>query len=174
MPTGAIRLFVMDVDGTLTDGRIHLSADGTAWKSFDAHDGGAIALLRHAGIAAAIVSGRDCAITERRARELSVSEVRLGVSDKLSVTQELASALGLAADGVAYVGDDISDVPVLDWAGWSAAPANATPEAQAAADVVLRQRGGHGAVREAIEVMLRHEERWDEVLSAATHPEVPA
>ena len=168
MPTGAIRLFVMDVDGTLTDGQIHLGPEGTLWKSFHAHDGGAIGLLRQAGITPALVSGRRCAITERRATELSIREIRLGVSDKLANVQQLAATLGLDASSVAYMGDDFSDVPPLRWAGWSAAPANGTPEAHEAAKLSLNASGGAGAVREAIERLLRAQGEWEQLLRAPT------
>jgi 3-deoxy-D-manno-octulosonate 8-phosphate phosphatase (KDO 8-P phosphatase) len=159
-----IRLFVMDVDGTLTDGTITYSADGTELKSFHARDGAGIKILPKAGIVPAIVSGRESAAVTRRAGELGIREVYQGVADKAAVVEALRTRLGLRPEQVAFMGDDLSDIPPMRTAGFSAAPADADPEVQRVATYVCRLPGGRGAVREAIETLLRSMGTWTTVL----------
>ena len=162
--TPRIRLFVMDVDGTLTDGTITYTADGVEIKSFHARDGAGIKLLPRAGIVAAIVSGRASAATQRRAAELGIETVVEGVADKLPVVDRLRQEQGLAWEEVAFIGDDLTDIPPMRSAGFSAAPADAAPEVRRVATFVCTIPGGRGAVREAIEHLLRAQGAWDEVL----------
>ncbi|MFO0934088.1 MAG: HAD family hydrolase [Planctomycetota bacterium] len=163
--TGGVRLFVMDVDGTLTDGTLTYGPDGGEWKSFHARDGMGVHLLHLAGIVPAIVTGRRSDIVERRAQELGIREVVQGVKDKAGEVRRLRTRLGLPAHAVAYVGDDLSDVPPMREAGFAAAPADAAPEVRQAATFVAGSAGGRGAVREAVEALLRREGRWDDVLA---------
>ena len=165
-PLGEIRLFVMDVDGTLTDGTITYGGDGTEWKSFHARDGLGIKLLPLAGIEPAIVTARESAVVSRRAKELGIRHVIQGAADKRAAVRALGARLGVSADAVAYVGDDLSDLPAMTEAAFSAAPADAAAEVRAIADHVCVAAGGRGAVREAIEHLLKREGRWDRVLSA--------
>ncbi len=161
-----VRLFVMDVDGTLTDGTITYSDDdGTEWKSFHARDGAGIKLLAHAGIVAAVVSGRESPAVVRRAKELGIAELSQGVTDKAAAVRALRERLGVPPRAVAYVGDDLSDLPPMREAGFSAAPADAAPEVKAAATYVCSLPGGRGAVREAIETLLKREGRWEAVIA---------
>jgi 3-deoxy-D-manno-octulosonate 8-phosphate phosphatase (KDO 8-P phosphatase) len=162
-----IRLFVMDVDGTLTDGTITYGEDGGEWKSFHTRDGAGIKLLPLARITPAIVSGRTSGPTARRAKELGVQIVRQGVRDKAAAVEEIRVSLGLSAAEVAFVGDDLSDIPPMRAAGFTAAPADADPEVRKIAGYVCRLPGGRGAVREAIEALLRAQGRWDAVLQAS-------
>jgi 3-deoxy-D-manno-octulosonate 8-phosphate phosphatase (KDO 8-P phosphatase) len=167
--TGAgvrVRLFVMDVDGTLTDGTITYAEDGTEWKSFHARDGMGINLLPLADIVPAIVTGRRSEIVARRSKELGITEVHQGVKDKAGLVRSLRDRLGVEAAEVAYVGDDLSDLPPMREAGWSAAPADSAPEVRRAATFVCSNPGGRGAVREAIEALLQREGRWEAVLHA--------
>lgn len=144
-----IRLIVLDVDGVLTDGGIHIGPQGESHKSFDVKDGaGIVEWLRDGELA--IVTGRESAIVRHRASELGVEEVRQDVSDKLAVVEELAESHSLSLEEVAFVGDDASDTEALAAVGIAAVPADATIEAKQAADMVLNNSGGRGAVRELI------------------------
>ena len=160
----SIRLFIMDVDGTLTDGTITYTADGVELKSFHARDGAGIKLLPPLGITPAIVSGRSSAATQRRAGELGIEIVVEGVSDKLPVVDEIRNKLGLEWAEVAFIGDDLTDIPPMRSAGFSAAPADAAPEVRRIATFVCTTVGGRGAVREAIENLLRAQGSWEDVL----------
>ena len=161
-----IQLFAMDVDGTLTDGTLVVAADGRDVKSFHARDGLGIKLLSRASITPAIISGRTSKATALRARELGIEHVHQGESDKAARLGSLCRSLGLQPTQAAFVGDDLSDIPAMRIAGWSAAPADAAPETRAAADFVSTKAGGRGAVREAIETLLKREGSWDAVASA--------
>jgi 3-deoxy-D-manno-octulosonate 8-phosphate phosphatase (KDO 8-P phosphatase) len=156
----------MDVDGTLTDGSITYAEDGREWKSFHSRDGAGIKFLALAGIEAAIVTGRTSPTVARRAAELGIGEVVQGVEDKAGAVRRLREARRLPRGAVAYAGDDLSDLPAMREASFSAAPADAAPEVRAAATFVSRLGGGKGAVRDAIETLLRREGRWGEVLAA--------
>lgn len=161
-----IRLFVMDVDGTLTDGTIAYDENGTEWKSFHARDGAGIRILALAGVTPAILSGRRSAVVLRRAKELGIEEVVQGSLDKGAALRALRERLGVPAAEVAYMGDDLTDLPPLRDAGFSAAPADAAEEVRGSVDYVCALPGGRGAVREAIEALLKREGRWDAVLVA--------
>ncbi len=154
----------MDVDGTLTDGTFTYASDGGESKTFHAHDGLAVKVLPEIGITAALISGRSSDAVRRRAKELRITEVHLGVDDKAAVLAEIAGRLGIAHEATAFMGDDLSDIPAMRIAGWSAAPANAAPEVRETAAFLSRQEGGRGAVRDAIEHMLREQGDWDRVL----------
>lgn len=159
-----IRLFVMDVDGTLTDGTITYTSDGGELKSFHARDGAGIGLLARAGIEPAIVTGRSSSLVERRARELGIGKVVQGAGDKTASVDRLREAAGLPWAAVAYVGDDVTDLPPMRRAGFSAAPADADAEVRRVATYVCRRAGGRGAVREAIEALLKRQGAWDQIL----------
>ncbi len=159
-----IRLFVMDVDGTLTDGTLTYGPDGAELKSFHSKDGYGIKMLRVAGVTPAIISGRESVPTSRRARELGIDEVEQGIEDKAACLLELCTRLGVPVEETAYVGDDLSDLPPMRLCGFSAAPSDAAPEVLEAATFVGDRPGGHGAVREAIESLLRSDGRWEDVL----------
>lgn len=154
----------MDVDGTLTDGTFTYGADGAEGKRFHAKDGLAVKVLPTVGITAALVSGRASEAVRRRAAELGIEEVHLGVDDKQAVLADIARRHDLALDETAFVGDDLSDIPAMRAAGWSAAPADAAPEVRETADFVARRKGGQGAVRDIVEHLLRREGLWDRVL----------
>ena len=156
----------MDVDGTLTDGVLLYAADGTDRKAFHARDGQGIKLLAPLGITPAIISGRASEPTTRRAAELGIAHVHQAEGDKAGRLLALCAELGIAPGEAAFIGDDLSDIAAMRVAGWSAAPADAAPETRAAATHVTEARGGHGAVREAIEALLRHEGHWDAVLAS--------
>lgn len=154
-PETHIKLIAMDVDGVLTDGRIHLSAQGDEMKSFHVTDGLGINLARKAGIAVAFITGRSSPAVTKRARELSVDEVHQDVTDKARTLGELMRRLGLEKRECAYIGDDVNDLPAFAVAGLKIAVANAHPYVRKAADFVTETTGGNGAVREVIDHILR-------------------
>lgn len=154
-----IRLAAFDVDGTLTDGGIYLDGGEGEWKRFDVQDGMGLSLLARSGVILAIISGRYSPVTARRVRELGIEHCANGVGEKLPVLQELARNLEIAPEEVAFVGDDINDLPCIAWAGLGMAVQNALPEVQEAATYVTRRSGGFGAVREAAEYILTYNNR---------------
>jgi 3-deoxy-D-manno-octulosonate 8-phosphate phosphatase (KDO 8-P phosphatase) len=155
-----IRLLVLDVDGVLTDGVLVYGPSGEETKRFHVRDGLAIQAARRAGVEIAVVSGRASAAVTRRMSELGVVEVHQGVADKESLLRGLLARLGLKPSEAAVMGDDLLDLPVMRIAGLSLAPADAVPEVKRAAAWVSRARGGHGAVRDAVEMLLRSRKAW--------------
>lgn len=149
-----IRLFALDVDGVLTDGRIWYLDGGGEAKAFHIHDGHGLKRLLEAGIEVALVTGRHSAAARRRAQELGITTVHEGVADKGHCLSELAAAAGIGLDACAFMGDDEPDLSALGAAGVALAPANAVPAVRAIADWCSSLRGGEGAVREACELIL--------------------
>jgi 3-deoxy-D-manno-octulosonate 8-phosphate phosphatase (KDO 8-P phosphatase) len=160
-----VRLIVVDVDGTMTDGQLVIGRSGEEIKSFSVKDGIGIKFAQEAGIGIALLSGRRSEIVERRAEMLGVTEVRLGHDLKLPVVEELAAAFGIGLDAVVYIGDDVVDLVPIREVGFGVAVADAAPDVLQAADAVTDARGGHGAVREVIEAILRARGDWDEVVT---------
>lgn len=156
----AIRLLVLDVDGVLTDGGIIIHSDGTESKCFHVQDGHGIKLWHRAGGITAVVSGRTSGPTEYRARQLDIAHVLQGQLDKLPAVEGLLRQLGLGWEHAAVVGDDVLDIPTVRRAGFGVAVANAVLELKAEADFVTSRPGGHGAVREVIELILKAGGRW--------------
>jgi 3-deoxy-D-manno-octulosonate 8-phosphate phosphatase (KDO 8-P phosphatase) len=147
-----IKILVMDVDGTLTDGCIYMGPQGEAMKAFNCQDGYAIAqILPKIGITPVIITGRDSQITANRARELKITQLHQGVKDKLPLLQRIAEELGAAREEVAYIGDDLNDMDCLRWCGLTGCPADAAPEVRAVVDFVTGRNGGRGAVREFVD-----------------------
>jgi 3-deoxy-D-manno-octulosonate 8-phosphate phosphatase (KDO 8-P phosphatase) len=156
----------MDVDGVLTDGRMILAEGGDQLKSFHTRDGIALNLARRAGLALALVTGESSPIAKVRGVKLGVDAVVLGARRKGDTVEALLAERGLGAEAVAYVGDDLLDLPALQRAGLAVAVADAAPEVKAAAHVVTRARGGHGAVRECVELILSAQGRWRALVDA--------
>jgi len=147
-----IKMLVMDVDGTLTDGCIYMGPQGEAMKAFNAQDGYAIAqILPKLGITPVIITGRSSQIVANRAAELKITHLHQGVHDKLSLLQEIARELGAAREEVAYIGDDLNDLDCIRWCGLSGCPADAVPEIRSVVDFVSSRKGGRGAAREFID-----------------------
>lgn len=155
-----IRLLILDVDGVLTDGVLVYGASGEEIKRFHVRDGLAMQQARRAGIEVAIVSGRASAAVTRRMSELGVVEVHQGVGDKEALLRGLLARLGVSAAETAVMGDDLPDLPLMRMAGIAMAPVDAAPEVRQAAHWVSRSAGGHGAVREAVEWLLRSRKAW--------------
>jgi 3-deoxy-D-manno-octulosonate 8-phosphate phosphatase (KDO 8-P phosphatase) len=159
-----IRLLLFDVDGVLTDGRILLHADGSESKAFSIRDGTGIVWAQRAGLATGLLSARHSAATTARAAQLGIRIVRQQAGDKLQMYRELLEEEGLSDGEVAFMGDDVLDLPVLSRVGLAAAPADAAPDVLARVDWVSSRVGGDGAARELIELLLRAQGTWDALL----------
>ena len=149
-----VELLVLDVDGVLTDGRLHFDAKGNEFKVFHARDGYGIRRLLEAGVQSAIIFGRKSVAVEKRAAELIIPHVKLGVKDKLAELNKLANSLGIDAGATACVGDDIPDLACMKQAGLAIAVADAHPDLDAVADWHTHNGGGQGAVREVCDLLL--------------------
>ena len=156
-----IRLLLMDCDGVLTDGRLELLADGDEQKTFHARDGQGISLFHRAGLKTGIISGRTSSAVERRARELEMTYVRQDVHGKVKVFEEFLTEAKMSAEECAFVGDDLPDIPVMRRVGLAIAVADAVAEAKQAAHYVTEHTGGHGAVREVTDLILKAQGRWE-------------
>lgn len=152
-----IKAMIMDVDGTLTDGKIYMSATGEAVKAFDVKDGYGIAnLLPECGIVPVIITGRKSEILLRRCEDLKITHVYQGVSDKAAKFAEVLEKLGISGKQVAYIGDDLNDLECMELAGVTACPADAVEIIREKADFCCNFPGGKGAVREFIDWLYMH------------------
>ncbi len=161
-----VRLLVMDVDGVLTDGRMILSERGDELKAFNTRDGMAVALATRAGLRTAMVTGEASPIAKARGAKLGVDAVVLGARRKGETLEALMAEFGVAADAVAYIGDDLLDIPAMQRAGLALAVADAAAPVKAVAHAVTRAAGGQGAVRECVELILRAQGSWARVVDA--------
>ena len=161
-----VELILADVDGVLTDGRIVVNNQGIETKHFHIRDGMGIRLWQRAGYRFGVVSLRSSQIVKTRAAELDIGIVRQGADDKLATSLEIVAQLGLSAQQVCYIGDDLPDLPVVRAVGLGVAVADACGELVEAADYVTKAPGGCGAVREVIEMILKAQGRWDDVIQA--------
>lgn len=152
-----VRLAAFDVDGVFTDGRFYLSDDGIESKAFNTQDGYGVRQLLHADIAVAVISGRTSGAVARRMRELGVLHVVQGCKDKVAALDAIIETLGLTAQDCAYVGDDMPDLPLLEYVGVSIAVANASPSVRERCDLTTAAAGGSGAVREVCELLLERQ-----------------
>jgi len=176
-----IKLLVFDVDGVLTDGQIFVlpesldpDARGVEFKGFSAHDGLGISLARLAGIRIGLVTKRRSQTVAIRASDLKIEFVYQGQSHKMTAIEEILTKAGLAIDQLAYVGDDIVDLPVMRLCGLAIAPANARPQMKAAAHYVTPNAGGHGAGRDAIDFILAAQGALDRVIEEYLDADNPA
>jgi 3-deoxy-D-manno-octulosonate 8-phosphate phosphatase (KDO 8-P phosphatase) len=163
---------IFDVDGVLTDGSLLFTAEGDTMKAFNSMDGHGAKLLREAGIDTAIITGRKSGIVEKRAENLRITHVYQGVEHKLAAFEQLLKETGRTPEECGYMGDDWVDLAVMLKVGFAAAPANSHPEVIARAHWVSEARGGHGAVREVCDALLRAQGRYDALLAAACSGEV--
>ena len=155
----AVRALVTDVDGVLTDGGLYYAESGDELKRFDVRDGQGLVLLREAGLLTAIVTRKQTTIVTRRARDLGITEVHQDVTDKAAVLTDLCARHGLAPAAVAYVGDDVGDLPAMRVVGLPIAVADAVRDVRRAAAFVTRAGGGRGAIREVCELILASRRR---------------
>jgi len=167
-----IKLLLVDVDGVLTDGAIFLlsapgsKAAGAAWemKAFNSLDGAGIRLAQRAGLRTGIITGRKSAAVTHRARELQMDFVEQDAFEKLPTYERIRRASGVRDEEICFIGDDVTDLPLLARVGLAVAVANAHPEARKRAHYVTRARGGQGAVREVIDLLLRAQGQYDKLL----------
>jgi len=159
-----INLLLMDCDGVLTDGRLWLTSDGDEQKAFHARDGQGISLLHRAGLRTGIITGRTSSAVDRRAQDLKMSYVRQYAKDKIKALDEILADAGVARDECAYIGDDVADIPVMRRVGFAVAVSDAVEETKQAAHYLTELKGGQGAVREACDLILKAQGRWDELM----------
>ncbi len=163
-PPAGIELLILDVDGVLTDGRIMLDADGRELKCFHVLDGAGMKYWQRAGKRLAIISGRSAPAVTHRAAEIGVSLVKLGEKEKLPAYESVLAELKMTDGQTAVMGDDLMDLPLMRRCGFPIAPANAVSEVRQTAALITDARGGEGAVREAIEYILKHTGQWDRIM----------
>ncbi len=156
-----IKLLGLDVDGVMTDGRLYYHDDGTESKTFDVRDGHGIKMLQHAGIETFLISGRECPMVRKRAADLGITEITQGVRDKVPVLERLLSEKGVKAEQVAFMGDDVVDLPVMRRVGFAVAVADSSEFLFDTAHYVTLAPGGRGAVREVVELVLGVQGLWE-------------
>lgn len=161
MDYNKIKLIVLDVDGTLTDGGIYYDSNGNEMKRFDVKDGLGILVARSAGLKFAILTGRASPMVERRAKELGIEYLVQGVQKKYPALLELAEKCSLSMDEIGYIGDDLNDLQCMQAVGFRACPADAASAVKSVCDYVASTSGGHGAVRESMEYLLTRRGLWD-------------
>ncbi|HDM32285.1 MAG TPA: HAD-IIIA family hydrolase [Deltaproteobacteria bacterium] len=160
-----IKALVLDVDGVLTDSMIYITDDGVELKAFNARDGHGIRMLMRAGIVVAMITGRMSGALKHRAKELGIEHVIEGSLDKGKSIKEVADRLGIGLKEIAYMGDDVVDLPAMSVCGFSIAPSDAIDEVKARADIITRLPGGKGAVREAIDIILKSKGLYHKVMA---------
>ncbi|MFQ5508231.1 MAG: KdsC family phosphatase [Leptospirillia bacterium] len=160
-----VRLLILDVDGVLTDGTIYLDNEGTEIKGFNIMDGLGLNLLKNAGIRIGIITGRTSGVVSCRAAELGIKLLVQGCGDKLQAAEEMLAGEGLSLDETAFVGDDLIDLKLMGKVGLSVSVPGGSPEARALAHHVTCAHGGHGAVREVCELILKSQGLWDKELA---------
>jgi 3-deoxy-D-manno-octulosonate 8-phosphate phosphatase (KDO 8-P phosphatase) len=159
-----IQLLLMDCDGVLTDGRIELVGSDDEQKTFHVRDGHGIVMLHRAGVSTGIISGRTSTLLVRRAAELGMSFVRQGTHNKTVDYAEVLEHAGIEPSRTAFIGDDVTDIPLMLRSGLAVAVADAVPETKEAAHYVTSLPGGFGAVREVCELILKAQGRWTELM----------
>ena len=162
-----IKCVILDVDGVLTDGGIYVAPDGSElFKPFFARDGLAVSLARKVGLTTALITGRASSIVVNRAKELRIDLVYQGSLDKREAYADIKAKTGLSDEEIAYIGDDIVDLPILRQVGLPCAVGDAVPEVKEIAQIIAAQPGGRGAVREIYEIILKTQGLWDQFLTA--------
>jgi 3-deoxy-D-manno-octulosonate 8-phosphate phosphatase (KDO 8-P phosphatase) len=155
-----IKLLAMDVDGVLTDGTITIGSDGTEFKTFNLLDGHGIKMWRRAGLKTALISGRESAVTKQRAKEMEIDFVYQPCQKKLDCFEKLLADSKLEPKNIAYIGDDVLDIPLVKRAGFGIAVANAVDELKSCSHYITSRNGGNGAVREVVEYILKNTGQW--------------
>lgn len=158
-----IRLLILDVDGVLTDGRIIMDDTGREIKHFDVKDGHGLKILMRYGIAVVLLTGRSSSVVKHRARDLGIDEVHQEIFNKVDMLDEILRRRNLKASQVAFVGDDIVDIPLLKRVGFSIAVADASEDVKRIVDYITVRQGGRGAVREVCEIILKGKDKWSDV-----------
>ncbi|RRD38472.1 HAD-IIIA family hydrolase [Leptotrichia sp. OH3620_COT-345] len=159
-----IKLILLDVDGTLTDGGIYRGNDGIELKKFNVKDGYAIVYAQKIGINFGIITGRKSELVKIRAEELKMKYIYQGISEKTLVLKEIIKITSLKKEEIAYMGDDLNDLNIMKEVGLKGAPKDAAREIKETADFISSKKGGYGAVREFIEFIIKKENKWEEFL----------
>ena len=160
-----IKIVVLDVDGVLTNGQIYFDGHGEAFKAFHTQDGLGLAAAKQAGLKTAIITGRTSDMVRLRAQELKIDELHQGAESKILALQEIMDKYHLTLGEVAYVGDDLNDLPILSVVGLPCTVANAVPEVKKIAKLIASHAGGQGAVREIIEFILKAQGEWEKIVA---------
>ena len=166
-----IKLIVLDVDGTLTDGKLYIDNMGNEMKTFDVKDGLAISQSIKQGLIFAIITGKTSKIVERRANELGIQEVYQGSRDKVADLKKILEKYNFSFEETAYVGDDLIDLKAMQLCGFSACPKDSVQEILEISDYISTKDGGHGAVREILEYILKKQNLWDNIIKNFTATE---
>jgi 3-deoxy-D-manno-octulosonate 8-phosphate phosphatase (KDO 8-P phosphatase) len=161
-----IKLLLMDCDGVLTDGKVWLTGDYDEQKSFHTRDGQGLALMHRAGLLTGIISGRKSSAVDRRAHDLKIAYVHQFAKDKVQALNEIISEAGVSSDECAFIGDDVADIAVMRRVGFAVAVADAARETKEVAHYVTEMNGGEGAVREVCELILKSQNRWEELIES--------
>lgn len=161
-----IKLLALDVDGVLTDGTIYISPAGEVFKGFNAKDGMGISCALRNNLQIAVITGRQSPIVERRCEELGIKLFMQGVKDKRLALLKMAQELGLTREEIAYMGDDLNDIPAFKASGLNFVPADGSIEVLAVADIITKAKGGRGAVREAITMILAAQDNWEQIVNS--------
>jgi len=165
MNINKIKIIILDVDGTMTDGGVYIDSNLAETKKFNIKDGAGILLAQSVGIEFMILTGRTSKCVEQRAKELKIRHVVQGVQDKAVYLKDFMSSNNLSQENVAYIGDDLNDLPAMNCAGVTACPADAANEVKEYCDFTLSKNGGDGAVREFIEILLKDKKLWEKAVN---------
>jgi 3-deoxy-D-manno-octulosonate 8-phosphate phosphatase (KDO 8-P phosphatase) len=160
-----IKLLLMDCDGVLTDGRIWILDEAEDQKAFHTRDGLGLELLHRAGLRSGIISGRSSTAVARRARSLGITFIQLGCHDKLAAFEEVLTSAQVSSDEVAFIGDDLNDIPLMSRSGLPVAVPDGSTETLARALYITKSGGGMGAVREVVELILKAQNRWSDLIA---------
>ena len=160
-----IRCLLMDVDGVLTDGKLHFTSDGKEFKTFDVQDGHGLAMAQRAGLVIGFISGRPSEATTKRAADLGVKIVKQAATNKMEMVEEVKQEHGLRNEEICFIGDELVDLPALRRVGLAVAVPNAMNEVKQVAHYITRHAGGDGAVREVIEMILKAQGTWKNVIA---------
>ena len=163
-----IKLIIFDVDGVLTNGKLYYGERGEFFKAFNCHDGFGITLVHKLGIKTAIITGRESIYTAKRAEYLGISSVKQGYNNKRSAYKDIKAEFNLSDEEIAYIADDVIDLPVFVQVGLRAAVADATAEVKSLAHIITDNIGGNGAARDVIEFILKAQDKWAEVIKQYT------
>jgi 3-deoxy-D-manno-octulosonate 8-phosphate phosphatase (KDO 8-P phosphatase) len=160
-----LKLIVLDVDGTMTDGGVYIDSNQVESKKFNIKDGAGILLVQSVGIDFMLLTGRSSACVTKRAEELRIKYVVQGVHCKADYLINFCGQNNLLAENIAYIGDDLNDLPAMHYAGISACPSDAADEVQQYCDFILPQKGGEGVVRAFVEMVLKEKKLWEQAIS---------
>ncbi|MFO7890959.1 MAG: HAD hydrolase family protein [bacterium] len=159
-----ITVLLCDVDGVLTRGGIILGSKGQEFKQFDVQDGMGITLAREGGLKTGIITGRESEAVKLRAKELKMDIIHQGIKDKLQILISIMNDLHIGYENICYIGDDLLDMNIMIRSGISACPGNARKEVKEISDIITEKKGGKGAVRELVEIILKTQNKWNDII----------